>query len=554
MAKVTMPQLGESVAEGTIGRWLKKVGDPVAKYEPIVEVITDKVNAEVPSPFEGTLTQILVEEGQTVPNNAEIAVIEAAGAGAEAPAETPATPAGAAPAEPDSPQVALSAETAEEPATPAARSQERTFATTPQAGDRGVSPPAVGGNGVGTDDRTILGTGYGPAGSDERPAAEGTLAGPRPASGAPAPSSGVAVGTAAPTPAAPAGEPRAGEYKGPVTPAVRRLAREHGIDLALVAGTGHAGRVTREDVLRFVEQGGAQAAGQPSGVSTAAPPAPAASPAPAAAPPPAAQPPTAVAAPAPSLAPTAGTSPPPAPAAPAARGDELKAMTPMRRAIAAHMVRSKQTAPHAYTTVEVDMSGVVALREGVKAQYQAREGLALSYVAIVAKAVVEGLRRHPDLNAHWTEEGLVRKGAMNLGIAVAVDDGLVVPVIRDADGFSIHGLNLWVQDLAGRARANKLRLEDIQGGTFTLNNTGWFGSVASQPIINVPEVAILSMEAIVKRPVVIETPQGDTIGIRPMMNVCVSFDHRGTDGAQVGRFVQDVRRWLESADTSTPIW
>ncbi len=200
------------------------------------------------------------------------------------------------------------------------------------------------------------------------------------------------------------------------------------------------------------------------------------------------------------------------------------------------------------------MSGVVALRESVKGQYQAQEGIALSFVSIVGKAVVEGLRRHPDLNAHWTNDGLLRRRAINLGIAVAVDDGLIVPVIRNADQLSIHGLNLQVQDFAARARANKLKLDDIQGGTFTLNNTGWFGSVASQPIINVPEIAILSMEAIVKRPVVIETSQGDTIGIRPIMNVCVSFDHRGTDGAQVGRFVQEVRGWLESVDTQTPVW
>nr|MBA3307217.1 2-oxo acid dehydrogenase subunit E2 [Chloroflexota bacterium] len=234
--------------------------------------------------------------------------------------------------------------------------------------------------------------------------------------------------------------------------------------------------------------------------------------------------------------------------------DELKPMTPMRKAIARHMVESKSSAPHAYTTVEVDMSGVVALRDAVKRQYQEREGTALSFVAIIGKAVVEGLRRHPDLNAHWTEEGLLRKASINLGVAVAVDDGLIVPVIHDADRYSVHGLNLWVQDYATRARANRLKMDDIQGGTFTLNNTGWFGSVSSQPIVNVPEIAILSMEAIVKRPVVVETPAGDTIGIRPMMNICVSFDHRGTDGAQIGRFVQDVKRWLESADPQTPVW
>jgi 2-oxoisovalerate dehydrogenase E2 component (dihydrolipoyl transacylase) len=229
-------------------------------------------------------------------------------------------------------------------------------------------------------------------------------------------------------------------------------------------------------------------------------------------------------------------------------------MTPMRKAIAVHMVQSKTQAPHAYTTVEVDMSGVVALRNANKSEYEAREGVALSFVPIVTKAVVEALRRHPDINSHWTDEGLLRKRDINIGIAVAVDDGLVVPVVKNADQLSINGLNRAVQDLAARARANRLKLEDVQGGTFTVNNTGWFGSVASQQVVNVPEVAILSMEAIVKRPVVIETPAGDTIGIRPMMNVCVSFDHRATDGAQIGRFVQDVRRWLESVDAQTAIW
>jgi 2-oxoisovalerate dehydrogenase E2 component (dihydrolipoyl transacylase) len=226
----------------------------------------------------------------------------------------------------------------------------------------------------------------------------------------------------------------------------------------------------------------------------------------------------------------------------------------MRRAIAAHMVKAKQTAPHAYTTVEVDMTSAVALREQLRAQYQARAGTSLSYVALVAKAVTEALRRHADLNGHWTDEGLMRRQHVNLGIAVAVDDGLIVPVIKDADQLSIHGLNLAIQDFAARARANRLRLEDIQGGTFTLNNTGWFGSVASQPIINVPEVAILSMEAIVKRPVVVEGPAGDAIAIRSIMNVCTSFDHRATDGAQIGRFVQDVRAWLQSVGPQTSVW
>jgi pyruvate/2-oxoglutarate dehydrogenase complex dihydrolipoamide acyltransferase (E2) component len=531
MPKVTMPQLGESVAEGTIGRWLKKPGDKVAKYEPIVEVITDKVNAEVPSPFEGSLTEILVQEGETVPNNAEIAVIEGAdaeAAEASAPSADKSAASGTSQAE-STPSAASRAESATPPApspavTPepagasvtgpnveAAEGQRERPETAPQRAPGGGD--GRGGNGSAGPERTVLGVGtYGPAGSDERRTQE------------------IARATATTT--------REGEYSGPVTPAVKRLAREHGVDLALIQGSGHGGRVTREDVMAFVEAqrtGAAPAARVP----TAAMGAPSTTGAPAAAP--AAQ-----------MPPQSAAAAPPAAARP--RADELKPVTPMRKAIAEHMTKAKQTAPHAYTTVEVDMAGVVALRDATKQTYQAREGIALSFVAIVAKAIVEALARHPDLNAHWTEQGLMRKRAINLGIAVAVDDGLIVPVIRDADQLSIHGLNLKVQDFASRARSNKLKLDDIQGGTFTLNNTGWFGSVASQPIINVPEVAILSMEAIVKRVRVVETTNGDTIAIRPMMNVCVSFDHRATDGAQVGRFVQDVRRWLESVDPQTPIW
>jgi 2-oxoisovalerate dehydrogenase E2 component (dihydrolipoyl transacylase) len=516
--KVTMPQLGESVAEGTIGKWLKQVGDRVDKYEPIVEVITDKVNAEVPSPYEGTLTEILVQEGETVPNNAEIAVIEATGEGA-----AEATGDGAKAAEAGT---APKADAAPEAGTKEAGGQADSTGTGGAGGGAGAGTATAAPSTNGRE-RTVLGTGHGPAGSDERPVEE-----MRPAASAQAAAAPQATATA-----------EAPEYEGRVTPAVRRLAREHGIDLGQVTGTGHAGRVTRDDVLKFVEAqrtGAAPAAVAPMPPSAAQPAAPATAPAAAGAP--AAQAP----------APAAAQPQPPAP--PRAAGDELKPTTPMRKAIAVHMVQSKTQAPHAYTTVEVDMSGVVALRNAMKSQYEAREGVGLSFVPIVTKAVVEALRRHPDINSHWTDEGLLRKRDINVGIAVAVDDGLVVPVVKNADQLSINGLNRAVQDLAARARANRLKLEDIQGGTFTVNNTGWFGSVASQQVVNVPEVAILSMEAIVKRPVVIETPAGDTIGIRPMMNVCVSFDHRATDGAQIGRFVQDVRRWLESVDAQTAIW
>ncbi|HEY5519477.1 MAG TPA: dihydrolipoamide acetyltransferase family protein [Candidatus Limnocylindrales bacterium] len=480
MPKVQMPQLGESVAEGTIGKWLKKPGDHVDKYEPIVEVITDKVNAEVPSPFEGTLTEILVQEGETVPNNTEIAVIEGAADAAEAPAA--AAPAPAAPA----------------PVAPA------------------LEPTGV------------YGAGTGPGSSDESPTRtfEQPTVQPSPAPAA------VSATTAVAAPTMPSGNGHgngasADAYSGPTTPAVRRLAREHGLDLALIAGSGHGGRVTREDVLKFVESGGANAA------------------APMAAAAPAASAPVAQSAPAPQSAPSAPS--------PVAQGDSLKQASPMRRAIAAQMTKALQV-PVAYTVIEVDMSGVVALRDRNKAHYQAQEGIGLTYDAFVAKATVEALKRHADFNATYTDDGHLRRQAINLGIAVAVEDGLVVPVIKDADRLSIHGLNRALRDLADRSRANKLSLDDIRGGTFTLDNTGWTGSIITQPIINAPQVGILTMESIVKRPVVVETGSGDLIGIKPMMYMTLGFDHRATDGAQAGRFVADVKRWLEAVDSSTAIW
>jgi pyruvate/2-oxoglutarate dehydrogenase complex dihydrolipoamide acyltransferase (E2) component len=484
MPKVQMPQLGESVAEGTIGKWLKKPGDHVAKYEPIVEVITDKVNAEVPSPFEGTLTEILVQEGETVPNNTEIAVIEATGEGAVAD------------------ETAAGGEAAEAPGAGGAPK----LAPPP-------APPATA-------------EGNGPAGSDERP--ERAPAASPPATPSAPPATSVAT---AERPSGGNGAAGPDGYKGPVTPAVRRLAREHDIDLSLVAGSGHSGRVTRDDVLQFVEQvrAGTAATAPAPQAAVAAPQAPAAT---------SAAVPSAPATQAPS---------------PVAGGDSLKSASPMRRAIAAQMTKALQV-PVAYTIVEVDMSGVVALRDSAKRSYQAQEGISLTYDAFVAKATVEALRRHAEFNAHYTDDGHWLRQKINLGTAVAVDDGLVVPVIKDADRLSIHGLNRQIRELAEKARTNKLSLDDIQGGTFTLDNTGWTGSIITAPIINTPEVGILTMESIVKRAVVVETAAGDTLGIRPQMNMCLGFDHRATDGAQAGRFIADVKRWLESVDSNTAIW
>ena len=228
-------------------------------------------------------------------------------------------------------------------------------------------------------------------------------------------------------------------------------------------------------------------------------------------------------------------------------------MTQMRKGIAAKMTQVKQTVPHAYTVVEVDMGNVVRWREANQGAYKAREGIGISYVAALIKAVTETLRQHPTLNAQFAGDKIILKQRMNIGIAVAIDNGLIVPVIQDADQLSLSGVNRKLQDLAARARTNKLKLDEIQGGTFTVNNTGWFGSVSSMPIINAPEVAILSMEAIVKRPRVIEVDGQDVIAIRPMMNMTCSFDHRVLDGAQVGFFLADVRKRLEAWALDTPL-
>jgi 2-oxoisovalerate dehydrogenase E2 component (dihydrolipoyl transacylase) len=317
-----------------------------------------------------------------------------------------------------------------------------------------------------------------------------------------------------------------------MTPAVRRLLREHGLAPEQVRGTGGGGRITREDVLAVVEA-----------LRTGAAPA---APAPAA--------PT----PAPAPLPALGRAAPAAPVGPRVAfpegADEVVVpLTQMRKGIAAQMTRALQV-PHAYVHVEVDVTSLVRLRESLKRDYQAREGISLSFVPFVVKAAVEALKKNPTFNATWTEQGLVAKRRINMGVAVAVDDGLIVPVVRDVDQLSINGVNRAIADVAARARAGRLRVDDFGGGTFTIDNTGWFGSNLTMPIINVPEVAILTMEAITKRPVVVETTQGDVIAIRPVMNMVIGIDHRANDGAQAGYFLRDVKAWLEGVGPDTAIY
>jgi 2-oxoisovalerate dehydrogenase E2 component (dihydrolipoyl transacylase) len=489
VAKVTMPQLGESVAEGTIGKWLKKPGDHVAKYEPLLEVITDKVNAEVPSPVEGTLVAIFAEEGATVPNNAEIAEIEdGASAGATATATTAAaaaSPTGATPAN----------ATPAPPATPAPSTAQ-------------VRAPAAA-------------PAFGPAGSDERPDR-----------------------AAASQAAEPASLP--GDADARMTPAVRRLLREHGLTAAMIVGTGGGGRITRDDVSNYVETqrtnasvggqvvgGAAPTAGSGrSGAGSAAPAGPSSG---------------AIRSSGP--APSSGA----AISFPVGADEVLVPMTQMRKGISAQMTRALAI-PHAYVQMEVDAANLVRLRESLKRDYQAATGTSLSYVPFVVKALVEALRRHGNFNANWTDAGLLAKRRINIGVAVAVEDGLIVPVIRDADGLSIHGINQAIADVAARARANKLRVDDFGGGTFTVDNTGWLGSNLTMPIINAPEVGILTMESITKRAVVRETAEGDVIAIRPVMNVVLGLDHRANDGAGGAALLRDVKAWLEGVGPETAIY
>jgi 2-oxoisovalerate dehydrogenase E2 component (dihydrolipoyl transacylase) len=414
MVSVKMPQLGESITEGTIAKWLKQPGDQVKKYEGLVEIITDKVNAEVPAPLAGVLKEIKVKEGTTVTVGTEIAIIEES--------------------------VAAS--------------------TVPSAG-----------GGRKTEEK---------APTLPSPAAGGELA---------------------------------GEGRARLSPAVRALIEEHRItdaELARIEGSGIGGRISKKDVEDYVSKRAQPAAANGEQRQRSA---------------------TIAAA-----TPTPGTTIP---------------LTPMRRAIANNMLKSKQTIPHAWTVAEVDMTKVVRFRQTVKESFKQREGVDLTFVPIIVKAVVEGLKAVPILNASWSDAGVVVHKDINIGVAVSVDDGLIVPVIHEADRMSIAGLARTIDDLAKRARAGKLGIPDVQGATFTVNNPGTFGTILSYSIIAPPQAGILAMDAIVKRPMVIE---GDAIAVRSMMNLCLSFDHRVLDGVSAARFLQGVRRWLEGLSEQVPLY
>jgi pyruvate dehydrogenase E2 component (dihydrolipoamide acetyltransferase) len=451
---VVMPQMGVSVSEGTIVRWVKQVGDAVEADETILEISTDKVDTEVPSPGSGVLQQILVREGETVDVGTKLAVI---------------APEGSAPAS------AQAQEAPPEPATQAAADEANAAAS----------------EGVG----------------DVAPSSE---AAPAPSAPEPAPA------------AAPSGD---GNGKTFVSPVVARIASEHGVDPGRVPGTGRGGRVTKKDILGFIESGGEAAPAPPAAAAPAAP-----------------------AAPQQQAPPAPKPAAPPAPAE-AQPGEQTEPVSAMRRGIAEHMRRSLDTSAHVTSAIEVDMSKVVAIREKLKREYTAAYGVNPTYLAFVARATVETLKDYPWINGELRGDQIVTRNHVNLGFAVELADGkgLIVPVLKGTETLNLLGIAKGVADLAKRAREKQLTPDDVQGGTFTITNPGGYGTFHGTPVISQPQSGILGTYAVVKRPWVVQDELGqDVIAIRPIMNVTLTYDHRLVDGAYAGRFLRDLREKLES--------
>jgi len=451
---VVMPQMGESIAEGTLSRWLKKAGDPVKRDEPIFEISTDKVDAEIPAPGAGILAEILVQEGETVAVQTVVGRIETEAGAAAAPAAASPPPKAAA-AAPVAPAAAVP-----KPSAPA-----------PKPAAPAPAPPRA-----------------------EPPA---------PAQSQPAPVGNGAIETA---------EER---LRRKSTPLVRKMAAEHNLDLSTIAGTGHSGRVTKHDVLNFLE-----------------------APSPPGAP-----------APSPGRAPTQTPSPVAAPAAaPGAEpwpGDRVEPWSRIRKLTADHMVMSRRVSPHVNTIFEIDYTRVAQIRSRKKEEFAGR-GVNLTYLAFIAKAVADNLRKHPGINAAVGADATILRRDINLGIAVALDWGLIVPVVRHADELSLMGLARAINDLGERARTKKLSPDEVQRGTFTITNPGVFGSLIGTPIINQPQVAILCVGSITKQPAVLTVSGTDTIAIRLMGMLSLAFDHRVVDGADADRFMADVKGTLEN--------
>jgi pyruvate dehydrogenase E2 component (dihydrolipoamide acetyltransferase) len=472
--EVVMPQMGVSVSEGTITKWLKQEGEEVAADEPLLEISTDKVDTEVPSPGTGTLQQILVQEGETVDVGTKLAVI-GSGAAAPAPAEAEAPP---------------------EPAT----------------------QPAADASAAAAEAET------------DRPTPEAPAQPPTPAAPAPSPDGG-----------------RDANGDGPsfVSPVVARIASEHGVDPGQVPGTGRGGRVTKKDILNFIESGAPPEAAQPAEAAPQAP-APAAPPQPEA--------PAAPAAPVAPVPPPPKAAPAPAPAPVATQpGESFEPMSAMRKGIAEHMRRSLDTSAHVTSAIEVDMSKVTAIRAKLKKEYQQSYGVNPTYLIFVARAATETLREYPWVNGEIRGDQIVTRGYVNLGFAVELQDGkgLIVPVVKNAETLNLLGLAKAVTDIAQRARDKKLLPDEVQGGTFTITNPGGYGTFHGTPVISQPQAAILGTYAVVKRPWVVQDDMGeDVIAIRPIMNLTLTYDHRLVDGALAGRFLRDLREKLQTWDES----
>lgn len=494
--EVVMPQMGESIAEGTITKWLKQVGDRVERDEPLFEISTDKVDAEIPSPAAGTLTEIRFKEGDTVEINTTVAVLDGGAGGAvkDAPPTTedavakatsiepPTDPAGPAKPEvvPQQPQVEASAATSAEVSTGATAKAPTPQPSTAEPGKDVVRQPETGSQSAATQS----------------------------SHGSQASRSSTGNGRSA---TATAEELR----KTKSSPLVRKIAQEHGVDIASLEGTGLSGRVTKNDILSFIESGA-----------------------------------PAVTAPAKTASPAIHEAPAPAPAKPAA-GDRVEQMTVMRKKISEHMVQSRRTSAHVTTVYEIDMTRIAKIREQHKDSFAERTGTKLTYMPFIFQAVNNGLRQFPIFNAQVSGDQIIYKRDINLGMAVALDLGLIVPVIKRADDLSISGLARAANDLAERARTKQLKPDEVGGGTFTITNPGVFGGLFGTPIINQPQLAILGVGKIEKRAKVLTTPDGeDYLAIRWMAYFALSFDHRVIDGADAERFLAYVKEQLEAGEFS----
>jgi 2-oxoglutarate dehydrogenase E2 component (dihydrolipoamide succinyltransferase) len=549
MADIQMPQLGETVTEGTITKWFKQIGEQVAEDEPLFEVSTDKVDSEVPSPVSGVLSEILVQEGDTVDVGVVLARIGDAAAGGgeapaaeQAPAEAEAPAEAAAPAE-EAPAQAPGAEQAPaaSPAPAEAPAAEAPAAEAPAAEAPAAEAPAAQAPAAEADaaeapaaDAPAAAAAAGAPAADAPAAAAAEPPAAAPAAAQPAPAAASAPAAAPPA----EGEPGANGRL--LSPVVRRLISENNLDPGAIPGTGPGGRITRNDVLAVLDQGGGAAAAQAPAPAAAPSEAPATAPAPTAAP---AQP----AAPAPAPAAPAAA---PQPVARAGERDTTIPHTNIRRRTAEHMIRSKQTSAHVYASIEVDFEGVERVRSAEREAFKAAEGFGLTYLPFISRAVIDAIRDYPEVNASFGENELIVHNYVNLGIAVDLDfKGLMVPVIHDADGKRLRALAREVSDLARRARSKQLGPDDIAGGTFTITNAGPFGTTLTLPVINQPQVAIVSTDGVKRRPVVVDLPDGsEGIAIHSVGNITLTWDHRAFDGAYAASFLRQVKEIIETRD------